>query len=70
MPSEQGKLERRERLPFLFQQTNELGVPHQIVGRVACDAAPPLLSKLPLDDGEELFPALQSSIAKFAGPQR
>ena len=34
------------------------------------NAAPALAPKLSLDDGEEILPALDGSVAKFARPQR
>ncbi|MBN9247786.1 hypothetical protein [Hyphomicrobium sp.] len=41
-----------------------------IVRRTASDPAPPLLPKLALDDGNELFSPLGGPVAKISWPER
>ncbi|MGO4685945.1 hypothetical protein [Hyphomicrobium sp. 2TAF46] len=63
------KFERGKRSPLVLEQASELRVTRDIVGRTSRDPAPPLLPKLALDNGNELFSPVGGSVAKIPRPE-
>ncbi|MBY0559468.1 MAG: hypothetical protein K2Q04_06390 [Hyphomicrobium sp.] len=68
--SDFGKFERDERSAFLLEQVIEASVTRNVVCRVACEPAPPLLSDLALDEGDQLFPPFCASVSEIFWPGR